>query len=243
MIIFPAIDIQEGQCVRLVKGDFSTVEKVAADPLETAISFEALGAQWLHMVDLDGARLGKPVNQEIFAEIAQRTHLKVQLGGGIRDFETIEAYIQAGIQRIVLGTAAIRNPQLVKEAVSRYPGQIAVGIDAMHEKVMVSGWLESGDDHYLSLAKAMEKVGVDTLIFTDISKDGTLSGPNFQQLKALQEAVSCQIIASGGIRHLEHLCTLQEMGLYGAICGKSIYKGTLDLAEAINMNCDKQGGL
>lgn len=239
MIIFPAIDIQEGQCVRLIKGDFSTVEQVASDPLEAALSFEVLGAQWLHMVDLDGARLGKPVNQDIFAKITRLTNLKIQLGGGIRDLDTIETYIQSGIQRVVLGTAAIRSPQLVKDALSRFPDQIVVGIDAMHEKVMVSGWLESGDDHYLSLAKAMEDVGVDTLIFTDISKDGTLSGPNFEQLQALQRKVNCKIIASGGIRHMDHLYTLREMGLHGAICGKSIYKGTLDLAEALNMDNDK----
>lgn len=233
MIILPAIDIQNGQCVRLSQGDFKTVEQVAADPLETALSFQEAGAQWLHMVDLDGARLGKRVNEGIFAEIVQKTKLKVELGGGIRDMETIEAYLALGIQRVVLGTAAIRDPQLVKEAASKYGDRIAVGIDAMNGKVKVEGWLEDSDQDYLSLAKAMEAIGIKYLIFTDISKDGTLAGPNLEQLQAIQKAVSCRIIASGGIRSLQDIVDLRNLSVYGAICGKSLYKGTLDLKEAL----------
>ncbi len=233
MIILPAIDIQNGQCVRLSQGDFKTAEQVAADPLETALSFQAAGAQWLHMVDLDGARLGKRVNEKIFADIVRNTQLKVELGGGIRDMETIEAYLALGIQRIVLGTAAIRNPQLVREAAEKYGDRIAVGIDAMNGMVKVEGWLEESDQDYLNLARQMESIGIKYLIFTDISKDGTLAGPNLEQLQAIQGAVSCQIIASGGIHSLQDIINLRDLSLYGAICGKAIYKGTLDLREAL----------
>ena len=233
MIILPAIDIKDGSCVRLYKGEFSTVHKVAENPLETARKFEADGAEWLHMVDLDGAKDAKPQNTEIFCEIARETSLKVEVGGGIRSLETVETYLSRGISRVILGSAAVRNPELVKAAVKEYGDKIAVGIDAKNGMAAVEGWLDTSAAHYLDLAKAMEQIGVSTIIYTDISKDGTLTGPNLQELDSINRAVSCNIVASGGISNLDDITALRKLGLYGAICGKSLYQGTLDLKEAI----------
>ncbi|MDO5558577.1 MAG: 1-(5-phosphoribosyl)-5-[(5-phosphoribosylamino)methylideneamino]imidazole-4-carboxamide isomerase [Oscillospiraceae bacterium] len=233
MIILPAIDIKDGNCVRLFKGDFSTVEKVAADYMETAKSFEKAGAQWIHTVDLDGAKEGKPVNTQIFTDIAKNTNLKVELGGGIRTLETVESYISSGISRVILGSIALKDPQIVKDAVKEYGDRIAVGIDAMNEMVAVEGWLDSSSVNYIDLAKEMEQIGVKYIIFTDISKDGTLSGVNLDQLGKLSKAVSCNVIASGGVHTIEDIKGCKALNLYGTICGKSLYKGTLDLAEAV----------
>ncbi len=233
MIIFPAIDIKDGRCVRLYKGDFSTVHQVADSPLETARSFRAAGAEWIHMVDLDGAKTGTRTNAPIFLEVAEKSGLKVELGGGIRTMETLEYYFSHGISRCILGSAALKNPAFVKEAVSLCGDRIAVGIDAVNGMAAAEGWLEVSEVSYLELAKRMEDIGVQTLVFTDISKDGTLEGPNYSQLRALQNAVSCRVIASGGIRDLSHIRALTGQGLYGAICGKSLYTGTLPLAGAI----------
>lgn len=233
MIILPAIDIKDGQCVRLTKGDFATVEKVAEDPLETALAFQKAGAEWIHMVDLDGAKEGSLKNSQVFIQAAQNTGLKVELGGGIRKIESIDYYLEQGIARVIIGSAAISKPEMVKEAVMKYGDKIAVGIDARNGMVSADGWLTDSDVTYLELAKRMEAIGVECIIFTDISKDGTLSGPNLEQLERINEAVSCNIIASGGIHTIKDIIDLKEMGIYGAICGKSIYKGTLSLEEAI----------
>ena len=177
MIILPAIDIKDGNCVRLFKGDFSTVEKVAADYMETAKGFEKAGASWIHMVDLDGAKEGKPVNTKIYKDVATKTSLKVEVGGGIRNLETIEEYLAMGIARVIIGSAALKNPQLVKDAVNKFGSEkIAVGIDSKNGMVATEGWLESSDVHYIDLAKKMIEIGVKYFIVTDISKDGTLSG-------------------------------------------------------------------
>ena len=236
MIIFPAIDIKDGNCVRLFKGDFSTVEKVAADYLETAKNFEAAGAKWIHMVDLDGAKEGKPVNAKIYTDVAEKTNLKVEVGGGIRNLETIQEYLNMGISRVILGSVALKNPELVSDAVEKFGSEkIVVGIDAVNEMVATEGWLESSDVNYIDLANKMIETGVKYFIFTDISKDGTLSGVNVQQLEKLADATygKCNIIASGGVHTMDDIVVCKEMGLYGAICGKSIYKGTLDLREAV----------
>lgn len=233
MIILPAIDIKDGNCVRLFKGDFSTVEKVAENYMDTAKSFAQSGANWIHMVDLDGAKAGKPMNSEIFLDVAKNTSLKVELGGGIRSLETIEFYLSSGISRVILGSIALKNPLLVKEAVQEYGDKIAVGIDAMNEKVSVEGWLDSSEVNYIDLAKEMVSYGVKYIIFTDISRDGTLSGPNMEQLMKLNQAVNCNIIASGGIHTIQDIADCKVNKLYGAICGKSIYKGTLNLKEAV----------
>ena len=233
MIILPAIDIKDGQCVRLTKGDFATVEKVAEDPLLTALSFQEAGAEWLHMVDLDGAREGSLKNSPVFLKVAQNTGLKIELGGGIRSLESIDYYMEQGITRVIIGSAAISDPELVKTAVEKYGDRIAVGIDAKNGMVSGNGWLTDSSVTYLELAKRMEAMGVRYIIYTDISKDGTLSGPNLEQLSRISDAVGCSIVASGGIHTMKDIMALKEMGLYGAICGKSIYKGTLSLAEAV----------
>lgn len=221
--------------MRLLKGDFATVEQVAEDPVATARSFEEAGAQWIHMVDLDGALEGKRVNASVYLSVAAQTGLRVELGGGIRTMQDITYYLEHGISRVILGSAAVKNPALVKEAVAVYGDAIAVGIDAKNGFVASEGWLEASNVHYIALAQEMERFGVKTIIYTDISKDGTLSGPNLQQLIALNQAVSCDVVASGGVTSIADIAALQEAGLYGAICGKSIYKGTLSLKEAVRL--------
>lgn len=233
MIILPAIDIKDGQCVRLLKGDFSTTERVAEDPIQTALGFRAAGAQFIHMVDLDGAVQKRPVNSAVFESVVKATGLKIEVGGGIRNMESVEGYLSRGVERVILGSAALSNPEFVREAVKKYGHRIAVGIDARNRMVSADGWLADSDVDFITLAKQMEQIGVKTLIFTDISKDGTLSGPNLEQLREINEAVSCDIVASGGVAVLEDIRALRALGLYGAICGKSIYKGTLDLVAAI----------
>lgn len=237
MIIFPAIDIIGGQCVRLVRGDYETAAKVAENPLDTAKSFEAAGAEWIHMVDLDGAKAGYPVNTAIYEDIAKNTHLKVEVGGGIRTLETIKAYLDLGIARVILGSAALKNPQLVSDAIAEFGSdKIVVGIDAKNEMVATEGWLETSDVHYIALAKRMIEAGVRTIIFTDISKDGTLSGVSIDQLKKLRDETAelgCNIVASGGVHTIEDIIACRDLGLYGTIAGKSLYQGTLDLHEAI----------
>ncbi len=233
MIILPAIDIKDRECVRLVKGDFGTVHRVAEDPLQTALGFRAEGADWIHMVDLDGAKDGKKRNADIFLQIAKESGLKVEVGGGIRDMATLDFYFQNGVSRCILGSAALKNPALVEEAVKEYGHRIAVGIDAVNGMVATEGWLDVSDVSYLDLAVRMEQMGVQVLIFTDISKDGTLSGPNMDQLKALREKVTCQVIASGGMHTIADVHACKDAALDGAICGKSLYSGTLSLEEAI----------
>lgn len=238
MVILPAIDIKDGNCVRLFRGDYLTAEKVADNFLDTARSFENAGAEWIHMVDLDGAKEGRPVNTKIYTEVAEKTHLKVELGGGIRSLETIKEYLDFGITRVILGSAALKNPQLVKDAVEKFGSEkIVVGIDAKNGLVATEGWLETSDVNYIDLALKMIDYGVKYFIFTDISKDGTLSGVNAEQLKALYDGTrgKCKIIASGGVHTIEDIGICKNMGLYGTICGKSIYTGSLDLQQAIEL--------
>lgn len=237
MVILPAIDIKDGNCVRLFRGDYTTAEKVADNYLDTALSFEKAGAEWIHMVDLDGAKAGRPVNTKIYTDVAEKTNLRVEVGGGIRSIETIGEYLKMGISRVILGSAALKDPQLVRDAVEKFGSErIVVGIDALNGMVATEGWLEASDVNYIDLANKMISYGVRYFIFTDISKDGTLSGVNAQQLKALYDGTEgkCDIIASGGVHTMEDIIICKEMGLYGTICGKSIYSGSLDLAQAIN---------
>ncbi len=233
MLIFPAIDIKGGTCVRLYKGDMASAEQVADSYLDTAAAFKAAGAKWIHMVDLDGACAGERKNTHIFTEVAEKSGLQVEVGGGIRTMQDIEYYLSRGISRVVIGSAAVKNPKLVREACKLYGDKIAVGIDARGGFVATEGWVETGTVDYITLAKEMEQAGVCTVIFTDIDRDGMLSGPNLTQLQALNEAVSCNVVASGGIKDRNDIKALAALNLYGAICGRSIYKGTLDLQEAI----------
>ena len=233
MLIFPAIDIIDGKPVRLFKGDFSTAHQVAGDAEETAFGFLKAGCEWVHMVDLDDSLKKEPVNAETFINVSKETGLKVELGGGIRTMKDIDFYVNKGISRIILGSVALKNPNLVKEAVKEFGDKIAVGIDAKSGFVATEGWVEKSDVYFTDLAKRMEDVGVKNIIFTDISRDGTLTGPNVEQLVEINNAVSCDITASGGVTNIDDILTLKSKNLYGAICGKSIYEGTLDLKAAV----------
>ena len=233
MIILPAIDIKDGNCVRLVKGDYSTAHKVADSYIETALGFEKAGAEWIHMVDLDGAKDATQQNKDVFIDVAKNTSLKVEVGGGIRSLDTVEMYLSSGISRVIIGSAAVKNPELVKDAVKEYGDRIAVGIDAKNGYVATEGWLETSDVYFVTLAQEMSKAGVKYIIFTDISKDGTLSGVNAAQLDEINKSCDASIIASGGVHTIEDIRICKRLGLYGTICGKSIYSGTLDLKEAI----------
>ncbi len=233
MNILPAIDLKDGQVVRLYKGDFGTVHQVAQDPLETARRFAQAGAVWVHMVDLDGAKDGVRQNSELVRQVAEQSGLQVELGGGIRSMEDLEAVFELGVSRAVIGSAAVSHPELVREAVQRFGEKIAVGIDTQNGRVKTAGWVEDSGLDYLTFAKQVDAMGVKTIIFTDIDTDGALSGPSYSRLEELQNAVSCQIIASGGVSCSEDLVRLREMGLYGAIVGKAYYTGQVDLAEAV----------
>lgn len=235
MFVIPAIDIKDGSCVRLMMGDYATAHKVAEDPVATAQDFYNKGASWLHMVDLDGAKDGRRVNEETILMVRKATPLKIEVGGGIRDLESVEFYLQNGIERVILGSAAVKNPAFVKEAVKKYGKSIAVGIDAKDGIVRAEGWTDDAEVGFIELAKRMEEIGVGKIIFTDISKDGMLSGPNLNQLDELKTAVSCDIIASGGVGNLKDIINLAELDIYGAIAGKAVYTGDLDLRAAIEV--------
>lgn len=238
MIIEPAIDLKDQKVVRLHKGDFDTVHQVADDPVAVARDFAAAGAKVIHMVDLDGARSGQRVNADTIAKVIRETGMKVELGGGIRSIADLEAVDAMGVWRMVIGSAAVSDPEFVAQAVQKYADRVAVGVDAKNGEVKTAGWLEGSGLNYLDFAKNMEKLGVKTLIFTDIDTDGMLSGPSYERLNALQQAVSCQIIASGGVSCNEDIVRLQDMGLYGVIIGKAYYAGTVDLAQAV-----REGGV
>lgn len=238
MVILPAVDIMDGKPVRLYKGDFSTAHQVAEGALQTALDFEKAGAEWIHMVDLDGSLKKKRVNEKIFLSVAENTSLKVEVGGGIRTMQDIDFYIASGISRVILGSVALKDPELVKKAVNAYGDKIAVGIDAKNGYAAAEGWTQTSDIYFTDLAKKMEQCGVKTIIYTDISKDGTLSGPNLEQLDEINNAVSCDIIASGGVTNINDIKALKSFGLYGAICGKSIYSGSLDLKQALEVCSD-----
>lgn len=234
MFILPAIDIKDGKCVRLYQGSFDTVHQVAEDPLETAQGFEAMGATWLHMVDLDGAVKGKAIHSDLFKKIAKSTGLKIQVGGGIRSLDQVDEYLEHGISRIILGSQALKEPEMVAEAVRLYGDAIAVGIDAKDGMAYGEGWLEKSPDSARDLAKRMTSIGVSTVIYTDIAQDGTLLGPALDAYARMKDELpDTQIIASGGVRNTDDIKALKELGLYGVIVGKAIYAGTLKLPDAI----------
>ena len=233
MLIFPAIDLKDGKVVRLHKGRFDTVHQVADDPVETAKTFCAAGARYLHMVDLDGARDGKRKNSAIVQAVAE-VGLRIELGGGIRSMADLEAVFGLGVWRAVIGSAAVSDPEFVREAVAKYgPERVAIGIDTKDGLVRTSGWEENAGLDYISFAEQMGSIGVKYIIFTDIETDGTLSGPSFDRLEALQKAVFCSITASGGVSSLEELRRLERMGVRAAILGRALYDGRLDLRTVI----------
>ena len=233
MILLPAIDLKEGRCVRLQKGEFHTAHQVADSAMDTAKAFQAAGAHWIHMVDLDGARDGVRQNAALVKRVAGTVDAKVELGGGVRSMADLDEVFALGVSRAVIGSAAVNDPQFLRTAIARYGEQIAVGVDTLDGIVKTSGWEQSSGLNYLDFAGQLADIGVKTIIFTDIATDGMLSGPSFNRLAALQRHYSGNIIASGGVTTVEDVKRLRDMGLYGAIIGKAYYAGTLDLAEAI----------
>ena len=233
MIILPAIDLKDGKCVRLFKGDFDTVHQVAESPLETAEEFKAAGAEFIHMVDLDGAKDGVRKNSEIVREVCAKSGMKIELGGGIRNMEDLEAVFSLGVYRGVIGSAAVTDPDFVREAAKKYGDRVAVGIDTLDGRVKTAGWIEDSGLDYLEFARKMESLGVQNIIFTDIATDGALSGPSLERLKALREIVSCKITASGGVSCNQDILDLKAISMDGAIIGKAYYAGSIDLHQAV----------
>lgn len=236
MILYPAIDLKDNQCVRLLRGDMNKATVFTKTPAEQAKAFEEMGFSWLHVVDLNGAFEGKPVNRAAVKSIIATVGMQVQLGGGIRNMQMIADWLEAGISRVILGTAALKNPLLVKEACRQFPGQIAVGIDAKKGRVAVSGWAEVSDKKAVDLAKQFEDVGVSAIIYTDISKDGAMEGPNVDETVALAEAVSIPVIASGGISCNDDIAKYRQhalSGIEGVIIGRALYDGKIDVQEAL----------
>lgn len=233
MIVIPAIDLKNGQCVRLQKGDYETVHKVAEDAVEAARRFLAAGARMIHMVDLDAAKDGERLNYGVVERVIRETGAAVELGGGIRSMQDIERVLALGVQRVIIGSAAVRNPPFVVEAVKTYGDRIVIGVDAKSETVRTDGWLGDSGENYIAFAERMESYGVKNIIFTDIDKDGMLAGPNFDQLAALRASVSCKLVASGGVSTVQDILRLKKLGIEGAIAGRAVYTGTLDLAAAI----------
>ncbi|RHN03040.1 1-(5-phosphoribosyl)-5-[(5-phosphoribosylamino)methylideneamino]imidazole-4-carboxamide isomerase [Dielma fastidiosa] len=234
MICIPAIDLLDGQAVRLFQGDYEKGEAVGeVDSILKRLNHAK--AQLLHVVDLNGAKCGQRVNEALIAKIVQKAEMPVEVGGGIRTMEAIEAYLSCGVKRVILGTAALEDETFLKAALARYGDQIAVGVDCKDGFVCVRGWLSESQVNYIEFAKHLEALGVLTLIVTDIKTDGTLQGPNLTMLKALRSQVSLQIIASGGIRDLQNLRDLKAIGMDGAIMGKAIYANTIDLEAAVKL--------
>jgi phosphoribosylformimino-5-aminoimidazole carboxamide ribotide isomerase len=236
MLIFPAIDLYGGKAVRLYKGDYQNMTVYSDDPLSVARDFVKAGATCIHMVDLEGARDGTTPNLDIVRSIAQNTPLFTEIGGGIRSMETVRAYLEAGVDRVILGTAAVTDPAFLKEALDAYGERIAVGVDIKDGKVAIKGWLETAEDDAMTFCGKMQKLGVRTIISTDISKDGAMMGANHELYRTLAEKFDLQIVASGGVSSIEDVKRLRALDLYGAIIGKAYYTGAIDLSEAIEVS-------
>ena len=235
MEIFPAIDLKKGRCVRLYQGEFSKETVMNEDPVAQAIIFETFGAKQLHIVDLDGAVAGESLNLSVIERICKAVRIPVQVGGGIRSLVAVEKLFSVGVDKVILGTAALYDKPFLEEAVFLYKEKIIVGIDAKNGFVATRGWLDVSEISYIDLAKQMENVGVQTIVFTDISKDGTLAGPNIEQLELLQKSVSTRLIASGGIASIQDVKKLNDMNIYGVIIGKALYEKTIDLEEVLEV--------
>jgi len=238
VILFPAIDLKEGLAVRLEQGDMARATVFHRDPAAQAHAFEAQGFAYLHIVDLDGAFAGKPVNAAAVERILETISIPVQLGGGVRDMATVEGWLEKGVTRVIISTAAVRNPALVREAAKTFPGRVAVGLDARDGKVAVEGWAETSELTALDIARRFEDAGVAAIIYTDIARDGLLKGLNFDATIALAEAISIPVIASGGLASLDDIRALlapSASKLEGAIAGRALYDGRLDAAEALKL--------
>ncbi|MEM6897647.1 MAG: 1-(5-phosphoribosyl)-5-[(5-phosphoribosylamino)methylideneamino]imidazole-4-carboxamide isomerase [Pseudomonadota bacterium] len=234
MILYPAIDLKDGQAVRLVRGEMDQATVFSDSPADQAKAFEAAGCQWLHLVDLNGAFAGHPVNGAAVEAILAAINVPAQLGGGIRDMATIAAWLEKGLARVILGTVAVEEPALVREAARAFPGKVAVGLDARKGRVATRGWAEETDILVTDLAKSFEDAGVAAIIYTDIDRDGAMGGPNVAATEALAKAVSIPIIASGGVSSLDDLVALRDTGVIsGAISGRALYDGAIDLAQAL----------
>ncbi|MDU1854134.1 1-(5-phosphoribosyl)-5-[(5-phosphoribosylamino)methylideneamino]imidazole-4-carboxamide isomerase [Clostridium baratii] len=240
MIIIPAIDIIDGKPVRLYKGDYNKKELVGDSILEIAKSFEKANCSYIHIVDLDGAKQGELVNLDIILEVIKNVKVNIEVGGGIRNIESIEKLINGGATRVILGTSAIEDINFLKEAIKIYGEKISVSIDCKDGFLCGRGWLSNTVINYIDFAKKLEDIGVKNIIVTDISKDGTLEGPNLDMLKELKSSVNIDITASGGIRDINNIKELKKLNVYGAITGKAIYKNTLSLKEVIN-ECENKG--
>lgn len=232
MILFPAIDIRGGKCVRLIQGDYNK-EDVYGNPVEMAEKWESLGAEALHVVDLDGAKEGVSQNLDVIKEIVETTNVPIQVGGGIRSIQAIEKLVEIGVSRIILGTAALENPEFLKEAVETFKEKIAVSIDAKNGYVATEGWTKTSERQAADFAKELEALGVKTIIYTDIAKDGMLAGPNFKELQHINEHVNINVIASGGVTTIDDVRQLKVLQLYGAIVGKALYTGDFSLETAL----------
>jgi phosphoribosylformimino-5-aminoimidazole carboxamide ribotide isomerase len=238
MILFPAIDLKDGACVRLVRGDMEQAVIFNADPAAQAKQFQEMGFEWLHLVDLNGAFEGKPINADAVESVLKATKMPVQLGGGIRNMETIELWLSKGVSRVILGTAALQKPLLVHEACKKFPGKIAIAIDAREGYVAVQGWAENTRVKALDLALRFEDTGAAAIIYTDISRDGALTGPNVEGTADLAYALTTPVIASGGVSSLQDLIEIkreEESGIIGVIAGRAIYDGRVPVQEALEM--------
>ncbi len=235
MLIFPAIDLYEKKAVRLYKGDYKQMTVYSDNPVQIAKDFENCGATWIHTVDLEGAKDGTTPNLEVIKEICEHTKLKVEIGGGIRNIETVERYLSVGVSRVILGTAAVTDRNFLLEAVQKYRDKIAVGVDLKEGFVAIKGWTEVSQLGAFDFCRDMESIGVRTIVCTDISKDGAMQGTNLSLYQQLSERFSLDIIASGGVSTMEDVERLSEMKLYGAIVGKAYYTGAIDLKKAIEV--------
>ncbi len=233
MILYPAIDIKDGRCVRLVQGEFNDVTVYSDNPVDMARKFEQMGAEYIHVVDLDGARTGSPQNTAVISEMAVKLGVPVQLGGGIRTIETIEILLCKGIERVILGTSAVKDQELVKKAVQSFGKNLAVAIDAKNGLVAIEGWAKTSKFTAIGFAKKMEELGASVIIYTDISRDGMLKGPNLKAMEEMVKAVKIDVIASGGVSSIQDIKNLKDIGVSGAIVGKALYTGDIDLIEAI----------
>ena len=235
MIILPAVDLYEGKAVRLVQGDYARMTVYEDDPLDAALRFREAGAQWVHLVDLEGARDGTTPNLETVLRIRRESGLKAEIGGGIRTMETVEKYLSEGLDRVILGTAALEDEDFLRQALARYGNRIAVGVDILDGQVAVRGWREKSGTDAFSFCEKLQETGLSTLISTDISRDGAMRGANRALYRELQEKFSMNIVASGGVSSLDDVRALASLRLYGAIIGKALYTGDIDLKEAIEV--------